>query len=119
MRAVLKEMRSLEMEEPLEKYWPDDPVDFGTWVRLMIGLENTAAAESFDVLVCTPDWIKRQQQEERVVWGRHMLIVFEYDFALIKAEFTRYIDNCAGDNWTEIAKKLSQIGAWEFEDYVP
>lgn len=119
MRAVLKGMRSLELEEPLEKYCPDDPVNFGTWIRLMIGPENSTGSESFDILVCTPDWIKVQYEIERAIWGRHMLIVLEYNFDLIKTEVNHYIENCTGSDWGVIAQKLSRIGKWEFEDYVP
>lgn len=118
MKAKLKEIYSLEVDVPLQEFFPEDPNDFGLSVRLMIGLENSTGAESFDILVCTPDWIKHQYEEERSVWGRHMLIVLEYDFDLIKTKIDRYIKSCTGDNWVAIAQQLSRIGAWEFEDYV-
>ena len=119
MKAKLKEIYSLEVDMPHQEFFPDDPNNFGLSVRLMIGPENSAGAESFDILVCTPDWIKHQYGEERAVWGRHILIVLEYDFYQIKAEIDRYIESCTGDNWVAIAQQLSRMGAWEFEDYVP
>ncbi|UXI66936.1 immunity 8 family protein [Tahibacter amnicola] len=84
MRAILKEIYSIETEVPLQDYWPGDPSNFALSVRLLVGPEGEEAAESFDVLVCTPDWIKHQYSAERAVWGRHMLIVLEFDFALIE-----------------------------------
>lgn len=117
MKAKLKEIYSLELTHPLEAFWPEDESNFGISVRLMIGPEDSAGSESFDILVCTPDWIKSQYSEEKCVWGRHMLIVLDYDFALIKREIERYIAGCVGEDWQTIARKLSGMGAWEFEDY--
>ena len=119
MRAILKEIYSLELTHPLEEFWPNDESNFGISVRLMIGVEGEAESESFDILVCTPDWIKCQYSEDKCVWGRHMLIVLEYDFNLIKREIEHYIESCTGVNWQLIAQKLSRMGAWEFEDYKP
>ena len=119
MKAKLKEMYSLELDHALEEYWPEDQNNFGIAVRLMIGLENGRGSESFDILVCTPDWLKSQYAEEQYVWGRHMLIMLTYDFNLIKGAIERYIASCTGDDWLTIAQKLSRMGAWEFEDYQP
>lgn len=117
MKAKLKEIYSLELDHALEEFWPEDEKNFGLSVRLMIGLEDSAGSESFDILVCTPDWLKSQYAEKKCVWGHHMLIVLEYDFAFIKSEIERYITSCTGESWLTIARKLSKMGAWEFEDY--
>ncbi len=60
MRAILKDLHSLELEDHLEQYRPDDPANFGTWVRLMIGPEDEPGSESFNLLICTPDWLKEE-----------------------------------------------------------
>jgi hypothetical protein len=117
MKAKLKELYSLELEHALEEFYPEHANDFGISLRMIIGLENTSGSESFDLFVCTPDWLKRQCAEEKLVWGRHMLIMLEYDFDQIKSEIENYIASCSGNDWAAIAEKLSRIGAWEFEDY--
>lgn len=119
MKAELKEISPLVPTYSLEEFWPDDESNFALPVRLMIGTDDSVGADSFDILVCTPDWIKSQYAEEKCVWGRHMLIVLEYDFDLIKREIERYIATCTGEDWETIAQKLSRIGSWEFEDYQP
>lgn len=119
MRAKLKELYSLELDQPMETYWPEDEANFGFSVRLMIGLEDCSQAESFDILVCTPDWLKDQYREEKCTWGHHMLIVFEYDFDLIRRKIESYVAGIHGDDWLNIAKKLGCISAWEFEGYQP
>jgi len=112
-------MRVLETEDDLERYCPVDPSVFGTWVRLSVGPEGEIGAESFDVLICTPDWLKTESMNEDPKWGRHLLITREYDFDLIRKKIESFIDACVGDNWQEVAQKLSRIAAWEFEDYRP
>lgn len=117
MKAKLKRMCSLEWARPLEELRPDDETNFGISIRLVIGIEDSPGEESFDILACTPEWIKSQYAEEKCVWGGHMLIVFEYDIDLIKHEVDRYIARCTGGDWLTIARKLREMGAWEFEGY--
>lgn len=117
MKPEIKEMYSLQLMQKIEDFWPEHINNFGISIRLMIGPENSKASESFDILVCTPDWIKDQFKEERCTWGLHMLIVLEYDLSLIRTEVDRYLARCTGEDWSEVAKKLSRMGAWEFEGY--
>lgn len=119
MKPKLKEIYLLEKYEPLEYFHPDDESCFGISVRLMIGPDDDPGAESFDLLVCSPEWLKIHYAEEKIVWGHHMLIVFRYDFSLIQEKIKDYISKCTGNNWTEITHKLCRIGSWEFEDYIP
>jgi hypothetical protein len=119
MRANLKEMYSLELSTTLEEYRPAIPENFGLSVRLMVGPEGGNSMESFDVLVCTPDWIKEQFSQERCIWGRHMLIVLEYDYALILQKISKHVASCQGKDWEEVANSVARVAAWEFEDYQP
>lgn len=116
MKAVLKKMISLEIEDALEIFWPPDIHNFGTWVKLMIGPDNEAGTEYFDIFVCTPDWLKAECVKDGVVWGRHMLVVDKYDLDDIKAKILWRIDKCSGNTWSETALNISKYAAWEFED---
>ena len=69
MKPEIKEMYSLQLMQKIEDFWPEHINNFGISIRLMIGPENSKASESFDILVCTPDWIKDQFKEERCTWG--------------------------------------------------
>jgi hypothetical protein len=51
------------------------------------------------------------------MWGRHMLIVPDYDLKKIRAIIAQYSISCEGKDWEAVAKLLSRIGRWEFEDY--
>ena len=118
MRAELKRIWSLEIEDSAELFRPIDCSNFGTWLRLQIGPTNEAGAESFDVLVCTPEWLKTQfSNAHKVLSGKNMLILSEFDLSLVRAEVSRWLDESASETWTETARKLGRFAAWEFEDY--
>ena len=115
MRAELKELYSLDFD--LTSYFPEDPNNFSFWIRAMIGPENEEGSESFDFKVCTPEWLQDNHSSEDVIFGRNLLLVFEYDFDRIQNYLSRYCNKCSGNNWREISTKLSRVGSWEFEDY--
>ena len=115
MRAQLKEISS--PDEDLDTYAPSNSSDFGILLELVIGQEDSVGGDIFQLMVCSPDWIQRQYRNERMVWGRHLLIVFEFDLRSIKASIERQISDCAGSDWAEVATRLNRFAAWEFEDY--
>ena len=115
MRAELKRLHSPDIDD-LEAYRPDQPADFGFLLQAMIGPACLEGEESFDMVVCTPEWLKRHHTTE-IVSGRHHLIVFEYNFERLAAYIATYIQDCTGETWQEIAQQLSRLGRWEFEDY--
>ena len=83
----------------------------------MIGLEGQDGADLFGMQVCTPDWLRSHKSSSEILFGRHLLIVFEFDKKRLEQKIAKYCDGTFGDNWQEIANKLSQIGLWEFEGY--
>lgn len=119
MKVAVKSYDSVEIEDSLDRYYPSDSNSFGTWIRLAIGPADRLGADNFLILVCTPTWLSSYVEGEayRAAWGRHMLIVSEYDIATIKACVERRVDQCSGDDWQAIALKISRFAEWEFEDY--
>lgn len=79
MKAALKDIYSLELDEPLREYRPPNPKNFGILVRMMIGPDSLPGAESFDLFVCSPNWIENNCDIEKFMWGFHTLIVLEFD----------------------------------------
>lgn len=117
MKAVLKELYSLEIKGPLREFRPNDPENFAISVRMMIGPDSAPGAESFDLLVCTPIWIAEDCDAYKHVWGHQKLIVPAFDFESIERLIRSYCEHCVGDDWPAIARQLSLIGQWEFEGY--
>lgn len=117
MRAELKRLHSPDVD--LDSYYPEDPECFGFFVQAMIGIEGKEGDDSFGIEVCTPKWLLKNHSETDVVFGRHKLIMFDYDIGRIRSAIARYCEYCFGEEWLEIAEKLARIGHWEFEDYRP
>lgn len=85
----------------------------------MIGPEGENGSESFDFNVCTPKWLQQKLPPEEALFGRHKLIVLDYNRDRIIRKINHLCDRTLGSNWTEIATRLARYGHWEFEDYQP
>lgn len=119
MRADLKRIYSIELPVSLKEYRPVNPENFGLSIRLEAGLVGSDMADLFDLFLCTPYWIQEQCAQNGAIWGRHMLLMPEYDYGLILQAVIRRMDACQGRDWHEVANKLARFAAWEFEDYRP
>lgn len=115
MRATVRRFHSPDVD--LEPYVPDDPLDFGLLVQVMVGPAEGPGEESFDVVVCTPRWLERRVREDGPLSGRHHLIMERYDFARVRLYLTEAVESQEASTWAELAHKLARIGKWEFEDY--
>jgi hypothetical protein len=112
-------MYLIELPVSLKEYRPANPENVAISIRLEAGLVGSDATDSFDLFVCTPNWMKEQCTQEGAVWGRHMLLIPEYDYDLILQAVTHRMAACQGKDWHEVANKLARFAAWEFEDYRP
>jgi len=112
MRPVLRRLHSPDVEE-LRTFEPPDPA-FAILVQLLVGPSEAPGEESFDLVVCSPEWLRAQG---RPIIGRHHLIVpnFNYDDLLSLVE--NYLERSTGSDWKEVACKVGRLGRWEFEDY--
>lgn len=119
MNIELKGLRSLELEDSLINYWPTDPVNFGCWVRAMIGPNDEDGAEAFDMLICTPTWLQNELASNKTLSGKGMIIVEEYDYDEILSYLEEQIVACNDSDWSKAAIKLSRLSFWEYEDYHP
>lgn len=113
MRAKLKGISADEVD--IHSYVPDDPECFFITLRLCIGPEDDNGGDDFEVFVCTPTWLQKNVWEP--MWGRHFLIVKEFNYQLIVGAIIKAISQYEGVGWSEIACKLARLYAWEFEDY--
>lgn len=117
MKAQIKAILSPDIED-LASYEPLNPENFGFALQLLIGPQDLEGLESYQVTVCTPQWLSTHYEKDRIVIGRHHLIVFEYNYPRLLEFMTRYVERHVGSTWRDIANRLSRFGQWEFEDYV-
>jgi hypothetical protein len=116
MQAKLKGLHSPDVSD-LKTYIPDQEDNFGFLLQIMVGPSNGNGEESFDTVVCTPKWLLGRYSASDVILGLHKLIVFQYDYSRLLSFIETFLAKCSGENWNEIASKLSDLGHWEFEGY--
>jgi len=102
--------------DPLEAFAPDGP--FGILVMAIVGPSDGPGQESFDFMLCTPDWFSSNMKDD-LTTGRHHVFVKRYDHSRLQAFVESYCAECSGSSWKDVAEKLGRLGKWEFEDYVP
>lgn len=113
-------MRSVySADVDVDAYVPEDPENDGVWIRLVLRPADGLGEESFDVLVCTPLWLRGVVAKEGPQVGRHHLIVDPFDLGEARAFLRRQIESIEAADWPTLAGKLARLGFWEFEDYRP
>jgi hypothetical protein len=98
-----------------------DASRFGFLIQALVGAEPDGGGESFDFIVCSPEWLMRRCESEGFVAGYHHLVVRVQDYSNEKLrQFVEgWVSSVEGLDWQTIADKLRMLGAWEFEDYRP
>lgn len=116
MRAVL---RSLELD-PDPSTLPGDPAEFSLLARLVVGPSDSPGEETFDVTVCTPEWLAAAARRVGGIYNaRHHLVVnFEdFDQRALRAWLAARVQEVEAATWPGIGDQLGRLGHWEFEDY--
>lgn len=115
MKAIVKSIWVNSPTVDLDSYFPHDPENFSLWIEFRLGPDDASSSDDYRVLVCTPEWLRQNIRGPH--WGRHMLIVPEYDRSAIEKCVRDYVATCTGGEWGIVAKKIARNLAWEFEDY--
>ncbi|HTL41434.1 MAG TPA: Imm8 family immunity protein, partial [Pseudolysinimonas sp.] len=74
MRAAIRNLATID-GDPLEMASVADPGNASQWIRILAGPADGPGEESFDVNVCTPEWLRREVEQTGPMVGRHLLIV--------------------------------------------
>lgn len=115
MKAEIRRFHSPDVFD-LVHWVPPEPLCFGFLLQVFIGPVGSPGEESFDFLVCSPEWLRREHGGEAVLLLRHHVLVFCYDFETIKAFLESFVSTIEAPSWAELARRLSRFGKWEFED---
>jgi len=116
MRAELKSL----WLEPDPATLSGDPAAFALNARLMIGPADGPGEESFDVTICTPEWLSVAARGGFYDARHHVVVDFEaFDQAALHRWPARLVETVQADTWKQIGERLSRLGYWEFEDYRP
>lgn len=104
--------------DDLEGHRPSDS-DFAFLLQMFVGPEGGEGEEAFDVQVVTPAWLERRFSGDGLASGEGRLVVFGYDWPRMEAYLRQRVASCTGNDWQEVARKLSRFSHWEFEGYQP
>lgn len=115
MRAELKSVDSPDVD--FDTYWPEDETCFSFPIELRIGPEGSNASDLFQMTVCTPGWLSKQNSGMTAVFGENLLIVFGYNWDMIHSYLENRINRIMAGDWPTLALKLSRFARWEFENY--
>lgn len=115
MRAELKQLDL----EPDPAALPAGPESFSFIARMLVGPPDGPGEESFDVVVCSPQWLAARCQEAGLYDARHHLVVNveQFDKRQLRTWLESRITSVRADTWREIGERLGRLGRWEFEDY--
>ncbi len=116
MNAELRRIYSPDAAD-LALWRPDGP-SWSLLLQLMVGPADAPGEESFEVTLCSAAWLQTRAAQDGIVDLRHCFVTENYDYATVVNFFAARVSRCSGDDWAQVAAKLSRIGHWEFEDYV-
>ena len=118
MRAQLK---SLDLE-PDPASLSGDPAEFSLLARMIVGPPDSPGEESFDLTVCTPEWLAVRCRAQGGLYDpRHHLVVTldTFDQRALRTWLEGRVRAVEAPTWTEVGERLGRLGFWEFEDYTP
>ena len=99
--------------------WQPASDEWSIGLRILAGPADGPGEESFDLTVCSVDWLAAQVRREGVVDGRHYLVADGFNWSVLNSYIENRVRQCEGATWREVAERLGRFGYWEFEDYRP
>lgn len=115
-KAELKGFFSPDIDD-LKNFQPLKDDCFGFLLQTLVGPKGEEGEESFDIEIFTPKWLLSRYKKNEILFLRHSIIVFEYNYEKLMERITSSIERCSGETWDEVAEEVGRIGHWEFEDY--
>lgn len=116
MRTLLKNISTFR-GDALQDFFPENPSNFHVLLHMRIGPANQDGGHDYSLGVCTPGWLDHNIRNEGVTWGRHLLLVNDFDEKEILSSIEKILVQCERPDWAETSVVLARFFAWEFEDY--
>jgi hypothetical protein len=116
---VRADLKSLDLE-PDPSTLPADPAKFSLLARMIVGPPDTLGEESFDVIVCTPEWLANACERAGGIYSarHHIVVNFEaFDQRALRAWLLARVNEVEADTWAGVGERIGRLGYWEFEDY--
>jgi Immunity protein 8 len=111
IRPRLRYLHSPDLEEPT---LPSDPKNCMVLVQAIVGPGDDPGEESFDFCVVTPSYL---QQHRDPRWGRGLLIVESFDWAVVRRVLEERLSSVTRSTWEQVGLELNKELLWEFDNY--
>jgi hypothetical protein len=100
---------------------PGDAVSFVFGVQLLVGPADGPGEESFELTVCSPEWLAERCRSGGPVNGLHHVIVGwdTCDERVLRSWLEARVHAVEAATWAGVAGQLRFLGGWEFENYQP
>ena len=117
-RTVRAGLRQIVFD-PDPRTLPGDAASFAFGARLMIGPLGGPGEESFDLTVCSPEWLAERCRDGEPFNGLHHVIVDgeSFDERVLRRWLADRVQAVEAASWQGIADRLGRLGWWEFEEY--
>ena len=116
--CCVAELKSIDFYHgSLKTYAPDASAPFEFQVTLLVGPKGQLGEELFVVTICNALALA-EEAKRGPVFGAGRLIVTNFEYDQFRRTVEAYCARCTGETWTEVALKVSRLGAWEFGDHV-
>lgn len=116
MRAVLKRLELVPDPSTLS----GEPDDFSLLARMTVGPTDAPGEESFDVTVCSPEWLATACRATGGIFdARHHVVVNvdTFDQRALRVWLSARVQEVEADTWSALGDRLGHLAHWEFEDY--
>jgi hypothetical protein len=108
---VKAELKRLHSPDVLDlPNWTPESEDFAILIQVMAAPEGTPGEEAFDLTLCTPGWISDALATEKVMMGRHLLVMPGFDYDQLLGYIADYVTSCEGETWIDVAEKRGRLG---------
>ena len=102
----------------LDVWQPVSDTDVRFWVSMEIGMVGNGGADIFQVMVATPDGLKRGSEHEEVIVDRGVIILHRFSWPILRRALDAVVKKCECNDWIEASTRLQRFFFWEYEDYV-
>jgi hypothetical protein len=116
MRAELRSLDSADAPGGLSSFAPADPERVSIAVAATIGPAGGEGGDLFYFNIVTAAWLAEHPSEKGFEFMRDLLVT-RWDYATVNRAISDLCFHTEGEDWSEIATKLSRSAHWEFEDY--
>jgi hypothetical protein len=113
------ELKSLNLD-PEPATLAGDPASFVTTARLLVGPEGGPGEETYELTICTPEWLAEACRKAGGIYDpRHHLVVSgaAFDERRLRRWLATRMEETQADTWSEVAERVGHFAYWDFEDY--